>query len=204
MENSYRALMIAGGVLLGILLLSAFVYMFRSGARFNRSVEESQIEQQRIAENNKFEQYNRNNNKISDMVSLINLVYDFNQKKDFEETESIDLLITIGSVKYSIPNKTTPVSSNLKRNMVIKNDNEIVSTYDLLSKTLQELGISSIPNTGSISADNKDKLIITKYDKTNTSTVYKYLFIAKQFTYNPKTGYIRKMQFEVKINDEWN
>ena len=75
MRNSYQFLMMAATVLVGIMLLSVFVYVFRAGAKASRSVDEKQMQDQLIAENAQFEFYNRPNNTVSDMISLINLVY---------------------------------------------------------------------------------------------------------------------------------
>ena len=51
MENTYRFLMMAATLIVGILLLSMLVYVFRAGARASKAVDEAQIEQQMIAEN---------------------------------------------------------------------------------------------------------------------------------------------------------
>ena len=218
MENASKALLMAGGVLLGIMLLSVFVYVFREGAKASKSVEQSKIEQELIKENARFEIYNKDDNTISDMVSLINLVYDYNFKKDFNETDCMQLNILLGSVSaggltYSIPNNNIDnllinSSDSIVKNKVLRN-NEAVSVYELTSKTLGEIQSDTIPFVGNISSNTysanallDDLLTKTHFDGGKTTT-YKYLFNNTSIHYNKDSGHIDSIEFVIKINELW-
>ena len=62
MENASKALLMAAGVLLGILLLSVMIYVFRQGARVQQTYDQKQITNQLELYNSKFEKYDRDNN----------------------------------------------------------------------------------------------------------------------------------------------
>lgn len=77
MENASKALIIAGGVLIAILLLTLFTYLFSKMANGTSKIYDM-MEQSEIAEfNQKFLNYKgRNDLKIQDVVTIINLAKD--------------------------------------------------------------------------------------------------------------------------------
>ena len=84
MENASKALLIAGGILLMILVLSFATYFFRRMAEDSSEVYRN-MEESEIAEfNQKFLIYNgRTNLNVHDVVTILNLAYDCNKKGDF-------------------------------------------------------------------------------------------------------------------------
>lgn len=90
MENASKALLIAGGVLLAIMIISLGVYLFANfggvTAQIGKNVEESQI--------SKFNsQFTTNEGKknvtIYDVVSMANLATQNNQQYGFQKQESL-------------------------------------------------------------------------------------------------------------------
>ena len=80
MENATKALLISAGVLLGIIIISLAVYVFANSAAFGESYESSQ-EEIRIANyNNKFEIYNKEEIRIYDIISVLNLSKEYKEK----------------------------------------------------------------------------------------------------------------------------
>ena len=80
MENATKALLISAGVLLGIIIISLAVYVFANTAAFGESYESSQ-EEIRIANyNNKFEMYNKEEIRIYDIISVLNLSKEYKEK----------------------------------------------------------------------------------------------------------------------------
>lgn len=77
MENASKALIIAGGVLIAILLLTLFTYLFSKMATGTSKIYDK-MEQSEIAEfNQKFLNYKgRDDLKIQDVVTIINLAKD--------------------------------------------------------------------------------------------------------------------------------
>lgn len=87
MENASKALLIAGGVLLSILIISLGVYLFANfgglTAQIGENVEESQISQF----NSQFmTNVGKNNVTIYDIVSMANLATQNNKQYGFQKT----------------------------------------------------------------------------------------------------------------------
>ena len=150
MENASKALIIAGGVLIGVLILSMFVYVFRSAANTNKNYDEKKAKEQLEAYNAEFEVFNRNNNTIMDLLTVINLAYDTNVSCDYDPQNNIEILIKISENKYFRVLGDYDKNEQLKnisgdyiatnRILTTASANEIglgktVSIYDLVSKT---------------------------------------------------------------------
>lgn len=198
MENASKALIIAGGVLIGVLILSMFVYVFRSAAKTNQSYDEKMAQEQLEAYNAGFEVYNKNNNTIMDLLTVINLAYDTNVSCDYDPQNSVEILIKISENKYfrvlGDYDKKNYMSKN--RVLIASNEKDIgsgktVSIYDLVNKTFgDDVFKFQIP-----SSDENDKLSTTKLDGNETK--YKYLFKCKEIRYDLKSGKVEFMKFEL-------
>ena len=85
MENATKALIIAGGMLIAMLITGLLVWGFGQ----IRSVQQEQIDQNVIQEitdfNERFEAYNRTTVRGYQMISLANLVYDTNARYTDED-----------------------------------------------------------------------------------------------------------------------
>lgn len=73
MDNAVKALEIAGGVLIAILILSLFVFMFNQ-VSYNQAMQNQNEETKKIEEfNKKYEAYNKNILYGADVISVINM-----------------------------------------------------------------------------------------------------------------------------------
>ena len=85
MENATKALIIAGGMLIAMLITGLLVWGFGQ----IRSVQQEQVDQDVIQEitdfNERFEAYNRTTVRGYQMISLANLVYDTNARYTDED-----------------------------------------------------------------------------------------------------------------------
>lgn len=220
MENASKALMMAAGVLLGIMLLSVMIYVFRAGAKVNESYDNTQISYHLELHNSKFEFYNRQNNTVMDMISLANIAYDINKESDYDSGIAVKVEIVIGNKTFEISNlKSRDLSS---RNKIWDGSNEI-SIYDLTNLTLSELGVTRIDtkdvsgsgtitksskSISSSSSEGEEKLTLTKL--VDGKTTYKYLFEVlnpeTDITYNETTGRISSIRLNAYIDNvttEW-
>ena len=90
MENASKALLMAAGVLLGMMILSLAVFLFMSfggtSAQIHDSVQQNQINNF----NSQFTQYEgKNDVTIYDAVSLANLATQNNQENEFNKRNSV-------------------------------------------------------------------------------------------------------------------
>ncbi len=226
MQNVSQALIIAGSVILGVILLATLVNVLRLGGSVNKAYDENQLNYQTEAFNYQYEVYQRDDNTIMDMVTLLNLAYSANSETNYDLNSSVTIVIKIGNKTYRIPKDIstdveTFYNNNagvLERNQVYEvSANEVRSVYDLLDKTLNELNNFSFGT----SSDKLSKVHIGEYiyypdrkvdDENfgkpvlgNNGTTYKYVFDCDDstITYNKLTGRITKMEFVCKENPYW-
>ena len=81
MENAAKALIIAGGGLLLVLVLTLAMFIFKRMATQSSSFYKEMSDTERFEYNQKFFNYESENLRIQDVVTLINLVKDANEKQ---------------------------------------------------------------------------------------------------------------------------
>ncbi len=95
MENASKALLMAGGVLIAILIIAILVYSFGTmGGYFDTENAEKQAEQLKIF-NDQYEVYNRKLLRGVDVISVINKVLDNNQKYGPSEYDEPNYLMQV-------------------------------------------------------------------------------------------------------------
>ncbi len=136
MENASRALIMAASVLIGIIIISAFVLMMSNLTGYQTSSYTSTSSSQIAEFNNQYTTYLRSGLRGSDIVSLINKVVDYNTRKTEEGYEKLELTLTIGSstmtqLSYDGTNRlvlNTTYTSDTISNLVTE-PKEIENTY---------------------------------------------------------------------------
>lgn len=87
MENASKALIMAAGVLIGIIIISMGVYLFGKAAAIPKEYS-SKLEKDRLAAfNEKFEVYNREDVSAQDIVTVVNLAVQNNRQYDITEID---------------------------------------------------------------------------------------------------------------------
>ena len=97
MENASKALLMAGGILIALLVLGALLLMFNQLSDYQRSNTEL-LNRSQISEfNSQFTQYARNDLQGYDLISLINKVVDYNRRTGIygELDNNIKITLTI-------------------------------------------------------------------------------------------------------------
>lgn len=167
MENAIKALYMAIGVLIGILVLTLFVYVFSQGRKYMTSVNDE--ETSRIAQeyNSKLLVYVKDKNKINDdiynsvydIISACNLAYDINKQYDFDNKTNLEIVMNIGGTSHTL------ISKDLQKNKTLKKRGEI--NYDGLKN------ISYLLEEDSIVGETLNTL---ERNVDNSETEYKYKF----------------------------
>ncbi len=197
MSNAVKALLIAATVFLGILLLSALVYMFRAGASVNQQYDEGLSNNQLVLYNSKFELYNKEDNTILDLISVINLAYDVNISSNYDDGNAVEIKINLGGVNVELPNEN---KKELKRNEILLGG-EPENIYTILEEPMKELGLNTVDGKRVLEAD---KLSTTKFASDSTKTIYKYLFSCEEISYYETTGRVKSMEFKIKYNTDFD
>ncbi len=124
MENASKALIMAGGILIAILVVSLLVIGWNNITDYSRLQEEIQTAEQITTFNKEFESYNKGVVRGYELVSLANLVEDTNQRyQTIDGYKELEIFI-----KFL---KGTTIIQNIKDEKII---NEITESYiDLIT-----------------------------------------------------------------------
>ena len=208
MENASKALLIVAGVMLGIMLLSVMIYVFRQGARVQETYDQKQITNQLELYNSRFEKFDKDNNNIIDIISLANLAFDVNKDTNYDPTLAVRIEIAVGGKTFVLPN-TNQIT---ERNTILSDTGSTMSIYDLAYLPLkgvsgeENLGIypSTIQDCGSKGKDD-DKLTTTKL--VDGRTIYKFLFKVEDptdFEYHPENLKVSRVKVTAYCNPLWD
>jgi len=164
MENASKALIIAATTLIALLIIGSMVYLFRAGSAVGESYNRRQVQNSRELYNSKFLNFNRNNNNISDIISLCNLAYDSNLSSEYDLGYAVLIDVKIADKRhFVIPN--VKIDNFNRKNILLVKDRNIpsnlnantiphVNIYDLMEtsiKTISEItGNTQPPDNGDL------------------------------------------------------
>ena len=150
MENASKALIMAGGILIALLVIGALVLMFNQLSYYQRTETDSEKTQQLADFNKEYLKYTYDDKKGYELISLVNKVIDYNIKEEVgnsvDYTKKITVVINMKEFKskYGVKNITSLFT---KDTYTINNSNTIFSA-DLNN-------FRSMENTYTLSAMNK-------------------------------------------------
>ena len=141
MENITKALLIAGGVLFAILILTLLVIFHNQLSAYYTEQHNAKMVEQVTEFNNKFDNYNGQTIRGNELISVMNKVVDYNRTySDMEGNERITLNIDLKGhqkdFRYNDDSKSlfnTSVITNASGN-----DNEINNISGLASDNVQD------------------------------------------------------------------
>lgn len=115
MENASKALIIAGSILIGLLILSVLVYLFVSFGSSSKQIH-AEIDMNRLNEfNNQFLTYEmKDDNTIYDIISVTNLAIENNLYYGYDLSNKGNFYITVSAKIYNGSNKTDLQESSTK------------------------------------------------------------------------------------------
>ncbi len=97
MENATHALLIAGGILLGIITLSMLVYMFSNISRMGNAQSTKEEVERLAAWNNEWEAYNKKLLYGTEVLTVINKAEENN--KEYDENEKYKVTVHVQDSK---------------------------------------------------------------------------------------------------------
>lgn len=141
MENATKALLIAGGVFFGLIILTVSIFAYTQMVNYYRSKEDIIKTEQVIKFNSQYDAYIRNDVRGNDILSLINKIVDYNKREaDAEGIRFERMIIEVNLAgkkdefkyprKYDVDNKEIIMDFNNS-----KNDNDIYK----ISKAIQTI-----------------------------------------------------------------
>ncbi len=184
MENTTKALMMAAGVLIGIIILSLTVYLVNSiqgfSSNYNSSLELQQLEQF----NTNFTVFEgRNNISFHEIMTLVNLAKEFNKTNNLDKNDSQYIHV------YAKYKSSSPVDLTTEDNLDQYLDGSyIMSKYPNFENTENKGGYFRYKN---IYNDEKVKTQIIYYNCYKCAGYNSY----KNYYINPNTGRIEYITF---------
>ncbi len=180
MENASKALIMAGGVLISVLLASFMIMILRKAGSMSAEYDSQATANELVKFNSQFEAYVKTDNTFFDVITAANLAYDINKKNGNDSSNGVEVFLyknkamKDSDIEYSVLNRP-----DLAKNFFFEGKNtnkskyiysEIISTY----------------------ADTKEDV--------TTTTEYQYYFEGNA-EYSDVTGKVNKMNFIIVENN---
>lgn len=207
MENASKALLIAGGILLAILILSALIFMFTSVKDFSSMQEQKALAKQTAKFNAEYDAYNKTVMYGTDVMTVVNKAVNYNQKLDTDEEEYfIDIILVLSNDFYTTETTVTTYANGNRTEETTKTLSEKSlrkGTYNIKAKqgtTKINTNILEFFSQGdnSFKEENKKDKIIQVYRYSALANFKSTLFKCTGVTYSNVTGRINSMTFSIK------
>lgn len=138
MENASKALLMAGGVLIAVLIISLFVYMFTSASSMFQTEEDVERAQEIEEYNKQYESYNRKLLRGTDLISLMNKAISNNAKyqddvdtlEEYKITISFKLVTPLKQYKREIDDEATAQNGGITKYKVVATDVNSLNNSD--------------------------------------------------------------------------
>lgn len=109
MENASKALLMAGGVLIGLIIIGAFVLMMSTLTDYQDKSDQKVADKQVVEFNNQFTTYDRTNLRGNDMVSLMNRVVDYNKNNTSQGFTEMKITINMNGQRTNLKYGSTNI-----------------------------------------------------------------------------------------------
>lgn len=205
MENASKALLIAGGVLITVLVLSLLVLAKSEISNYYNSQEKLADIEDTAKFNMQFTNYDRDGVTGVEIISLINKVYDYNNRKTEKTTtndsqaEPIIIYINIPSNLRSVFSFDGTTNLLISKDQYVIDDSEYSNNkkYNFKDKILDEVNdaIQEVGKQEDIERIAKDIVGIFKTPSTN---------MEKEAAKNKYNSYISTKDIEGKKITEWD
>lgn len=204
MENASKALIMAGGILLALMIIGVLVLMFNQISSYQKTSTVSKKDSQIAIFNQDFAKYaDEKELKGTDIISLVNKVVDYNSKEgvsnyiDYNKKITLDINVSGFASKYGVDGKSelfgrttlyTITSTNAASNTFVKMINDFYTLekkYTL--KSMEKLKSSYITISNDVT--NRIPIITSVYNATGKNmpeittldTIAKYVEYSNNF-----------------------
>lgn len=215
MENASKALAIAGGVLISLLVIGALLLMFNNLSDYQKVGEQDEREAQMIEFNNQFITYLRDKVRGNEILSLMNRVVDYNTRKvenSQEQYQKIKITISgieVDKLKYNENDEKLIETQYTQDNMngLLRKVKELENKYQLNKISTLSSNITKVMDSQGQAENILQKGVANYggYDrvKKDTALYYQYSQFKRLYfncdnnatKYDEKTGRISEMKF---------
>ena len=164
MENASKALLIAGGVLIAILILSVLVVTINIINSNQKTQEEALATEQLVKFNQKYEAYNKKALRGTDIITLMKMSIENNNSASSDNPYYINVIIDLGNEK---------IEDTSTRTVVLDKDKKVIS--DKIERVSSPLTGTSkiILGTWKDNVTYKPNDKVVKFFNTNSTDIVK-------------------------------
>ncbi len=194
MENASKALLIAGGVLLAVIILSVMIYSYVHMQSLERAKAEVLRAEELAAFNREFESYNKKNMYGTDIISVVNKANSYNKKYDMDLiTIYIKINENMDTIVYQYEFKNGEWESR------IISDDSVLEPKSYTNKTINSNNIFNQEEKWNeryeLVFDESGRLKSYQTMTTAFSLLKRSSFLCESITYNQISGQIESMSF---------
>ncbi len=144
MDNINKALLIAGGILFAVLVLTLLIIFYNNMSTYYTEQHNTKMVEQITEFNNKFENYNGQTIRGNELISVMNRVIDYNRTySDMEGADRVTITINLQGHQKELLYTGTTSSDTLFQRSVISNANGNDSEISKISELSTELANST-------------------------------------------------------------
>lgn len=175
MENASKALLLAAGILIGLILLSSAVYLYNT-IRASQELKSIQLsEEQLLRYNAEFESYDKTRMYGTDVITVLNKAIDNNTKYENDESMFIDVSFKLKSDVKNYVDKYSYVKDTTLNKYVWKKESNKTTTYGgTLSYSLIKNKTYNLKNDGDNDIQQIQNFLDTQVQKSEFRINEKY------------------------------
>lgn len=168
MDNASKALIMAGGMLLAMLLVALLIYAWSLFSEYQTSQDDLANIENTAKFNEQFTQYDRDDVLGYEILSLVNRVVDYNYRKSNDINAQNDEKYTPITIDVYIPDTSVFTEGNVQSQLFKKNQYKQSNTVNQFNPIIQETTTIESSYGGADSATRLAKAISTIYSSTTT------------------------------------
>ena len=187
MENASKALIMAAGVLLGLMILGALVLLFNNLSTYQQTNQQIELESQIVEFNNQFITYDRKDVRGNELYSLLNRVIDYNKRKTLVgNSEASQVGYQPMSIKFSLKSPDVKNQKALTMDGVVRffQNNKNDYLIDKSNNTFEDYINNKIKELTKGSSNSSDDL--TENELNQLATGMTKIFLESNATSNNK------------------
>jgi succinylglutamate desuccinylase len=214
MENASKALLIAGGMLLAILIATMLIFLNTNVKSMKKAESEKEAQEQLVAFNREYEAYNKKIMYGTDVITVVNKAIQNNKTMDLTDDVTKAYYVNIGiklisDIKTEVDTTTTYPDKTTKTETTNKVE---MASCGLTAGSIHHLGAEesggrlkmdntiidffNSPKNNTITEVNNKDTVVTTITYNPLNVFKKTIFTCSDVTYDNRTGRINSMTFE--------
>lgn len=204
MENASKALLMAGGTLLAILILTVLIYTLNASNTLAQAQDEKKLAQQTSAFNKEYEAYEKSRMYGTDIITVVNKAIDYNQRLGVDDEDyKINIILVLNQDFDKTKKEITQKADGTKtegNHIKVEDGCLKIGRHQLFegSEKMSEDVISFFAQdpTDRSNTQKVGTTIVTTYTYSAITNFKRATFTCENVSYSPITGRVNSMTFK--------